>query len=263
MPGVLVQRLERFWRQCATAISFCAFGIGGLLLALLVFPAINLIFRDRERRAEIAQRVVHVTWRKFVWMMVALRVIDFETDGEAILQKETGTLVIANHPSLIDVVLIMSLMERTQCVVKPGVWKNPFMRGVVVATNYIPNLGNPERMIEDCVSALQAGNNLVIFPEGSRTIPGQKVRLQRGFANIAIRARAPIRLVTVSCNPPTLRKGEKWYQIPPRRPLFRVRVCDRLDTENFTQTEIRSRAARSLTAHVARRFEELADYGAT
>ena len=138
-------------------------------------------------------------------------------------------MIIANHPSLIDVVLIMSLMDRTQCVVKASVRKNPFMRGVVTATNYIPNLGDPERMIEDCVTALRTGHNLLIFPEGSRTVPGKKVRLQRGFANIALKARAPVRLVTVTCNPPTLRKGEKWYQIPPRRPLFHVRVCDRLE----------------------------------
>jgi 1-acyl-sn-glycerol-3-phosphate acyltransferase len=258
----MTRRLERLWRQFGTAISFALFGVGGLVMTIFVFPVVNLVIRDRARRAEIAQHIVHFAWKMFVRTMVVLRVIDFEADGAEILRGETGTLVIANHPSLIDVVLIMSLMDRTQCVVKPAVWKNPFMRGVIRATNYIPNTGDPERMIHDCVSALQAGNNLVIFPEGSRTVPGQAARLQRGFANIAIRARAPIRLVTVSCNPPTLRKGEKWYQSPQRRPLFRVRVCDRLDTEDLAQSEIPSRAARILTAHVARRFEELAVHGA-
>ena len=238
------------------------FQVGGLVMTIFVFPVVNLVIRDRGRRAEIAQHIVHFAWKGFVRTMVVLRVIDFEADGAEILRGETGTLVIANHPSLIDVVLIMSLMDRTQCVVKPAVWKNPFMRGVIRATNYIPNTGDPERMIHDCVSALQAGNNLVIFPEGSRTVPGQAARLQRGFANIAIRARAPIRLVAVSCNPPTLRKGEKWYQSPPRRPLFRVLVCDRLDTEALVRSEIPSRGARTLTALVAKRFEELAVHGA-
>jgi 1-acyl-sn-glycerol-3-phosphate acyltransferase len=257
-----MHRLERLWRQFATGISFALFGIGGLLLAALVFPAVNLIFRDRTQRARIAQRVVHVTWRMFLRIVVAMRVLDFDADGAAVLRGESGTLVIANHPSLLDIVLIMSLMEHTQCVVKEGVWKNPFMRGAIRATNYIPNLGDPEQVIDDCVTALKSGNNLVIFPEGSRTVPGKKVRLQRGFANIAIRAGAPIRLVTVSCTPPMLRKGEKWYQCPLRRPLYQVRACDLLDTGSFARSEIPSRAARSLTAHVARRFEELAAYGA-
>ncbi len=201
-------RLERLWRQVGTGISFALFGIGGLFLALLVFPALNLFVRDKARRAAMAQHTVHRTWRFFVWVMVALGVIDFEAEGAELLRRENGTLIIANHPSLIDVVLIMSLMDRTQCVVKPAVWNNPFMRGAVRATNYIPNLGDPERTLRDCVAALQTGNNLVIFPEGSRTVPGKQMHLERGFANIAIRAGAPIRLVTVTCDPPTLRKGE-------------------------------------------------------
>ncbi len=252
--------LERLWRQCGTGISFALFGIGGLFLTVIVFPAINLIFHDRERRAVAAQQTVRFTWKLFIQIMVTLGVIDFKTEGADILRRETGTLIIANHPSLIDVVLIVSLMNRTQCVVKPGVWKNPFMRGVIKATNYIPNLGDPEQTLCDCVAALKAGNNLVIFPEGSRTVPGKQIHLERGFANIAIRAGAPIRLVAVSCNPPTLRKGEKWYRSPIRRPCFRVRVCERIDTQSLYRSEVPSRAARKLTAHVAKCFEDLTAY---
>lgn len=250
-------RLERLWRQCGTGVSFALFGLGGLFLTVFVFPTINIVYRDRAKRAAAAQWTVHATWKLFVWVVVALGVIDFETDRENLLRGDTGTLVIANHPSLIDVVLIMSLMRRTQCVVKPGVWNNPFMRGVIKATSYIPNMGDPERTLEDCVAALRAGNNLVIFPEGSRTVPGKRMLLQRGFANIALRAGAPIRLVTVSCTPPTLRKGEKWYQSPPRRPCFRVRVCDRIDPASLRRSDTPSRDARILTADITRRFEEL------
>jgi 1-acyl-sn-glycerol-3-phosphate acyltransferase len=255
--GAIARRAERLCRQCGTGVSFALFGIGGLVLTVFVFPAINLFFRDRAKRTVAAQRTVHVSWKLFVWVMVTLRVIDFETEGEELLRSATGTLVISNHPSLIDVVLIMSLMDRTQCVVKPGVWRNPFMRGVIKATNYIPNLGDPEKTLRECVIALQAGNNLVIFPEGSRTAPGKQMHLERGFANIAIRAGVPIRLVSVTCDPPTLRKGEKWYQSPMRRPRFRVRVCERMEAESFCQLEPPSRAARLLTARITRRFEEL------
>ena len=255
-------RLERLWRQFGTAISFSLFGVGGLFLALLVFPAMNLFVRDRARRAAMAQRTVHRTWQFFVWVMVSLGVIDFEAEGAEVLRQASGTLIIANHPSLIDVVLIMSLMDRTQAVVKPDVWNNPFMRGAVRATNYIPNLGDPERTLADCVAALKTGNNLVIFPEGSRTVPGKPRHLERGFANIAVRAGVPIRLVTVTCNPPTLRKGEKWYQIPARRPRFRVCVRDGIDTAAVFAGAVPSLAARDLTARVTKRFEELVPHDA-
>ena len=252
-----MNRLERLWRQFGTGFSFALFGIGGLFLAATVFPIIWLLYRDPDKRVAAAQHAVHATWRFFVSVMVGLRVIDFEVEGADLLQNESGTLVIANHPSLIDVVLIMSLMSRTQCVVKRGVWVNPFMRGVVRTTGYIPNLGDPEKLLGDCVSALRAGNNLVLFPEGSRTVPGEPPRMQRGFANIAIRANVPVRLVAVSCTPPTLLKGERWYQSPLTRPLFRVRVCERLDMATFNTTGIPSRGARDLSTYVARRFEEI------
>lgn len=62
-------RLERLWRQCGTGISFALFGIGGLFLTALVFPAINVVYRDRARRAAAAQRTVHAAWRLFVGVM--------------------------------------------------------------------------------------------------------------------------------------------------------------------------------------------------
>ena len=238
-------------------MAFAVFGLGGLLLTVTVFPLINLLYRDRFRRATVAQWGVCQAWRFFIWMIVSLRFMDFDSQGEEILRGDCGTLIVANHPSLLDIVLIISMTERAQCVVKKGVWNNPFMRGVIKATNYIPNLGDSEHTMRECVAALKAGNNLVIFPEGSRTVPGSPVRLQRGFANIAIRAGAPIRLVTVCCDPPMLRKGEKWYKSPLSRPRYLVRVGERIDTAVTYRSDVPSRGARDLTARVTRHFEEV------
>ncbi|MBX9745352.1 MAG: 1-acyl-sn-glycerol-3-phosphate acyltransferase, partial [Hyphomonadaceae bacterium] len=178
----------------------------------------------------------------------------YEVHGAERLRADRGTLVIANHPSLLDIVFIMSLMERTQCVVKAGVWNNPFMRGVVTAANYIANTGDPEKLLDDCVAALKAGNNLVIFPEGSRTPANGKRKYQRGFAYIALRSQAPLRLVTVTCNPPTLLKGEPWYKIPPSRPHWVIRVHDIIDTGgDLGEPAI---AVRRLCDKVERRIEE-------
>jgi len=250
----MIKLLDRFWRLIATAISFALFGLGGLFVAIFVFPLINLLVRDRARRTEIAQSTVHTIWRIYVRIMVVLGGVSYETHGAELLRNDRGTLVIANHPSLLDIVFIMSLMERTQCVVKAGVWNNPFMRGVVTAANYIPNVGDPEKLLDDCVAALKAGNNLVIFPEGSRTPPGRKRKYQRGFARIALRSKAPLRLVTVTCDPPTLLKGEPWYKIPERRPHWTIRVHERIDVEDASEEQ--ALAVRRLCADVERRIEE-------
>jgi 1-acyl-sn-glycerol-3-phosphate acyltransferase len=250
----MIRFLDRTWRLIATSIAFALFGLGGLFVAIFVFPPINLFIRDRARRAEIAQSTVHTIWRIYVRIISWIGAVSFEVHGAELLRSDRGTLVIANHPSLLDIVFIMSLMERTQCVVKAGVWNNPFMRGVVTAANYIPNVGDPEKLLDDCVAALKAGNNLVIFPEGSRTPPGQQRKYQRGFARIAIRSGAPLRLVTVTCDPPTLFKGDPWYRIPERRGHWTIRVHERIAVEDASEEQ--ALAVRRLCADVERRIEE-------
>ncbi len=250
----MTERLNYLWRLFGTGLSFAIFGIGGVVLAVTVFPAISLFIRDPARRVAFAQRTVHRGFRVFVWFMVSMGVIKLEARGVETLRGDRGALIAANHPSLLDVVLVMSLLDRAQCVVKHQIWNNPFMRGVVKATDYVRNDDDPEKLIADCSKLLAEGNNLIIFPEGSRTVPGRPRHLQRGFVNIAVRSGSPVRLVTITCVPPMLRKGEKWYQIPPRRPQFTVRAHELIDPRDFRGDGPPSVAVRRLTAHIGNRY---------
>ncbi|MDP1627325.1 1-acyl-sn-glycerol-3-phosphate acyltransferase [Parvibaculum sp.] len=246
-----MKRLDYLWRLFGTALSFASFGIGGLVLSLTVFPLMNLFVRNLDARAAYAQRLVHVMFRLHRNFMVAMGVLDFEAHNAEALAQDEGVLVVANHPTLLDVVLLMSLMRRSQCIVKAEIWRNPFMRGVVNATGYIRNDGDAETLVADCAQALAAGNNLIVFPEGSRTVPGAPVKLQRGVANIAIRAGSPIRLVTIRCEPPTLMKGQKWYRIPPRRMHFTITVHGLVETGAYIGESVPSIAARRLNEFLA------------
>ena len=253
----MTERLEHLWRLFGTGLSFAVFGIGGIVLAVIAFPAISLFVRDSARRVVLAQRVVHGAFRVFVWFMVIMGVIRLEAKGVETLRNDRGVLIAANHPSLLDVVLPMSLLDRAQCVVKHQIWNNPFMRGVVKTTNYIRNDDDPEKLVADCSRLLAEGNNLIIFPEGSRTVTGRPLRLQRGVVNIAVRSKTLIRLVTISCVPPMLRKGEKWYQISPQCPIYTIHVHELIDPSGLGGNSPPSVAVRRLSAHIGNRYGEL------
>jgi len=246
----------RLWRLIATGISFSIFGLGGLFMAIFWFPAINLFIRDRKKRAAIAQLSVHKAWRVYIEIMRVLGVLTYETHGIEKLRECRGTVVVANHPSLIDVVFLMSFMRRTRAVVKEGVWKNPFMSGVVRACDYIPNLGDPEKLISDCAEALHEGANLCIFPEGSRTPVSQKVKYQRGFAYVALDAGAPVQLVSVEVSPPTLRKNEPWYSIPEVRPHWTIRVLELIETTSDYGYKRSVSSVRALSRDVQDRLQK-------
>lgn len=98
------------------------------------------------------------------------------------------------------------------------------MRSVALSTNWIPS-GNTGVLMNTCVSRLKSGASLLLFPEGTRSIPGQPLDFKLGAASFAIKAGAEILPVTIQVSQPRLlAKGEPWYRIPPERPVFTIRV---------------------------------------
>ncbi|MEN7527332.1 lysophospholipid acyltransferase family protein [Cupriavidus sp. 2SB] len=218
----MVERLDRMWRVCATGFCFSSFGMGGLMLRVFVFPVLSLLPWSDASRQRACRQVIHHAFRLFVWLMHTVGVIRCDVlHGERL--RRNGLLVVANHPSLIDVVFLMSLIPRPDCVVKSALVRNPFTRGPVLATGWVRNdVG--AAMVDDCIASLRSGNNLIIFPEGTRTRPDGPLTLRRGAANVAVRGGFALTPVVIRCQPPTLTKGEKWYHVPVHRPHFVIEV---------------------------------------
>ena len=237
---------DRFWRLLATGFSFLVFGIGGLLLTLTVVP-MSWLIADQSRRERWMKYVVHRCFRFFTAMMENLGALTVETSQLDRL-AQPGQLVIANHPTLIDVVFLISFMPRADCVVKSSLLKNPFTRGAVKAARYIAN-DDPEAVIKAAGESIARGNSLIVFPEGTRTTPGEKLRLQRGAANIAIRTRQNLRPVIIDCDPPTLTKDTPWYRVPERRLHMKFRVGEELDISPYLEGKP-SVMSRQLTAAI-------------
>lgn len=220
--------IDYYWRLAGTGFSFATFGAGGLLLGLILFPAIHLVSPTRPIAERRCQYCVHLSFRVFIWLMQSLGVLTYEIDGRSKLVRSGANLIVANHPSLIDVVFIVSMLPQALCVVKKAAWSNPFMAGIMWATGYIPN-DDPDTLITNCVRSLEEGKRLVVFPEGTRTVPGLPMKLKRGAASIIVRSEQPFLPIKISCQPTTLTKAEKWYQIPATRVHFRIEINDSVD----------------------------------
>ncbi len=247
--NALTYHLDRAWRIFATGYSFASFGLGGLIIGLLVWPLVTLISPNTATRRSRMQAVVHLTFRYFIWQMCQLRLMTLTVENrDALLQP--GQLIVANHPTLIDVVVLISLIPRTRCVVKDTLLRNPFTRGPIMSAGYIANSASAE-LIRESAAILRGGESLVIFPEGTRTTPGVQSRFQRGTANIALESGLPIRPVLIDCNPSTLTKGLPWYSVPERRFDVRLRVADPIPTASFLDAAPnRALAARRLNTHL-------------
>lgn len=64
----MLNRLSRYWRVLATGFSFLTFGVGGLLLRIVVFPLINAFVWKKQTRIILARSVIRIAFRGFCWL---------------------------------------------------------------------------------------------------------------------------------------------------------------------------------------------------
>lgn len=255
------KQLNRYWRVIATGISFTTFGIGGLVLRLLFFPLLTLCIPQQQKRIKYARRIIQLAFRLFIELMRRLGVLRYEVRGLSQLSNK-GLLILANHPTLIDTVFLMAFVQQANCIVKTKLWDNPFTHGPVRAAGYIRNESGPN-LIQDCIASLHQGNNLIIFPEGTRTPRHGTMTFKRGAANIAVHGLRDVTPVIIRCKPLTLCKGEKWWQVPPTIPHFSIEVQQDIKIQDFVSATVnKTLAVRRLTNYLQHYFLERSQHHA-
>jgi 1-acyl-sn-glycerol-3-phosphate acyltransferase len=263
MAQKIIQQLSYGWRLLGTGFSFFSFGVGGLLLWALVFPVLSVLPGTRLQRISRGQRVVHISFYVFIGLMHKIGIMTYEIKGLEKLNRP-GQLIIANHPTLVDIVFLLSRVRQANCIVKGSLWRNPFMSAAILNAGYISN-DDPEKMIAECVAWLQSGGSMIIFPEGTRSVPSKPCHFQRGAAAIALEANKIVTPVTISCYPSTLTKAEQWYQIPNRHFHLAMHVEDDIALDEFTQIHPKSIAVRRFNHYLQDYFtqqrERYKDYG--
>src|SRR6218665_2322445 len=254
--AVMPASLRRAWRGPATPFAFACFGLGGGLLGLLYFPALWLCVRQRPLRTARARATVQRTFAGFIVLMRMLGLIRYDIAGTQRLDRR-GLLILANHPTLIDVVFLIALVRNADCIVRSGLADNLFTRGPVRAAGYIRNEGAVE-LLEASIASLRDGGNLLVFPEGTRSRPGAPLKMQRGAAQIATRAGCDVTPVTIRCEPPGLAKGQPWWRVADRPLHFTIRVGEDITVAPFLERAAGepALAARHLTAYLRDYFSE-------
>jgi len=237
-----------YWRLLATAVSFALFGLGGLCLRVFIFPLLSLLPGSPQSHQRRARATISRLFWMFIRFMARAGVLTYQVEGAERLGRP-GQMIIANHPSLIDVVFLIGLVREANCVVKQSLWQNPFTRGPVRSTGYISNDGSMD-MLDTAAHVLKSGQTLIIFPEGTRTQPGMAPAFHRGGAAIALRGAAVITPVTIRVSPTTLTKAEPWYRIPPRRVHFHLHVGADIDPAAFTALGPAPLASRKLNDYL-------------
>jgi len=249
---MLLAKLNYFWRWIATAFSFFIFGVGGILIPLLVVPVLYCLPGDKLLRERRGQKFIHLAFAWFITMMRLLGVLTYRVNNLERIKK--AQLILANHPSLLDVVFLIALVPNANCIIKSALIRNPFMRGPIKAAGYIINNGYADDVINKTNTAFKQHQAVIVFPEGTRTEPSQPITLKRGAANIAVRTKVDITPVIISCLPSTLTKQDKWYQIPHKRMHFQITINDNISIKPYLNGLHPTKNARALTQDLTTYF---------
>lgn len=164
--------------------AMTVFGVGAVILAVFVFPFIRLFTLRRKDFGVVARAYVSHTFRVFLGFLNLLHVSIKKVDNPEEYKNIHSKIIIANHPSLLDFVYIMSLVPNSTCIVRGGLTKTP-LRGVIKQA-YITNTTTFEDMCVECKKLTDMGCNVIIFPEGTRTPRHGKNNYKKGAARIAL-----------------------------------------------------------------------------
>lgn len=244
-------------RQLLTGFCWACFGIGGLLLTIFWFPYLNLVEKDDERRVLRARASISASFRFFLRLCDTLGTARFDLTSLKQLEGLKGALIVANHLTILDYVMIASALPQLDCIVKSALKENLFLCGVVRAANYMLNDAS-DTVLEDCEKRLAAGYNILIFPEGTRTVPGESLHLKRGVAHIALRLHCPVVVLFIDALEKWLSKRSHWYEIPRRKSTLSIHYVETLNPDSYLEAneEGYSLASRRLTRHITTILEE-------
>jgi 1-acyl-sn-glycerol-3-phosphate acyltransferase len=210
-------RFRAIYHLLAYYLTLLLFGLGGLELSLVGLLTGWLPATAATER--FFQRLIHRHFALFHGWCARLRLVYVTYHGFERLPRG-GLVLAANHPALIDITCLLARLPEAVCIFKPAIRRNPVLGAAARRAGYLGSDGGHD-LVRAAADKVAAGYTLVVFPEGTRTPPGESVLpFKPGFVLIAQRSRAPIQLVRITTDSDVLTKGRAWW----RRPKFPAHI---------------------------------------
>jgi len=220
------------YRILLAAIYFTLFGIGGMIIALFI-NILHLVFWKVEPLIRLSRLITRYSFKIYLRTGCLLGIFKIDIQNAQAQQSKHGCIYIANHPSLLDIVIMVATIPHLSCYMKSSITKNFFMRAVVKCNRYIAVDGDTEKLLQQSKIQLQNGDNLIIFPEGTRTADENHLKFTHGFANIAQRGPYVITPVVIRFCGRALKKNTPWYYVYYKRLTYQIRFLDDFNTIDF------------------------------
>lgn len=251
--------MPRWVRIWLTASAFLMFFAASVTIGIVAALLMRLLPRGGDPRG--FTRKVNANLRSFCSFMRDTGLIDFWPPRLPAAYEDRAFLLIANHPTLIDTVLLMASFPQITVVVKSAWYRSFLLAPLVRRTVYVPGPGLDDDEDEELPvvsrieATLRAGTPVLVFPEGTRSKRDRLNRFRRGALEAAIRAEVPILPMFIGTTTPFLMKGQPWYDVPDQTCDYFFEWFPPLDPRDFKDDPRGLR--RRLEGAYRARFEKL------
>jgi 1-acyl-sn-glycerol-3-phosphate acyltransferase len=169
-----------------------------VVLLTLLFSMLTVIFASLVN-PEWASRVFAVTWAKSLTYLTPVRVI---VEGGENAHREQSYVVVTNHQSMYDILLIYGWLELDlKWVMKKELRKVPGIGlGCEKAGHIFVDRKKPKqasRAISDALGRLGKGIGILFFPEGTRSLDGHLLPFKKGAFRLSVGQGLPILPLTL------------------------------------------------------------------
>jgi 1-acyl-sn-glycerol-3-phosphate acyltransferase len=182
-----------------TLILWTYFTAGFALLFGPFYLVAAVVSSDRQRSF---QKLNHLFFRGFFFLCRTLMPMQAWRIDPAI-RDIRSSVIVCNHISYIDSILLISLFARHTTIVKNRLFGFPFLNWIMVLSGYLPAASEGAladllaRRLEALPNLFAAGGNLIVFPEGTRSRNGAIGPLNTGAFKVAKMCRVPVAVLKV------------------------------------------------------------------
>lgn len=180
-----------------------------LYLAMLFFTVVLYPF-DKQRRVPHEQ----CYW----WSDMLLLSNPFwkmKVSGLENIDKKRTYVIVANHQSLADIIVLYKIRTQFKWVAKDSLFKIPVLGWNMSLAKHIKlergDFSSIKKVYREAAEWLKAGMSVLFFPEGTRSETGEVGEFQNGAFKLAIKEKVPVLPIVISGTRDAIPKGGKQF----------------------------------------------------
>ena len=205
-----------------TVLLFLLFFIGCIFLRVLI-AVLYLVSVRKSSKQRLVCRLIQITCKGILLLATAVKKEHINKANE---RFQHPAIIIANHQSFIDILVLLSLSSKILMVTNHWVWHSPFFGAIIRYVDFYYIGEGYEQYMERMRKKVKEGYSIAIFPEGTRTYNGKMKRFHKGAFYLAETLQLdilPILLygnnkIIAKAQPFNIRKGIIYTEILPRIP---------------------------------------------